>query len=387
MVITNPLKVPQRFRAHQIAEPPSLCSAVEALYMEKKILPHVGELGRILIIHALYQRTWDVSNYHRSILSTWNPTAKIESVASVASRTETWLPSVPMVSRWRNIACDALDILHWSANSSIAQAAGLEHPTIIHLHLARLILLTPVIQIQELAACITQSSPEKPRSASINRKKETEARNEILRWVVQDQYKARLAIIHAGTIFWNARRYSYDSPIEPFAVYLASLVVWAYGSSSRMVAQRKEIGQQMLPPIGGGTSDQENANSNPSFTIASVIQRNEHRGSSVGPDTRQRSSSPEPEPSFLHLDRPCDDELVQLFVRVGHKMTGYMIRVGDICASSAAPKVLREGSRILQGEERESGESGDGSLPTWGLAETFKERLESLAREMDKQTA
>jgi len=104
-----------------------------------------------------------------------------------------------MVSRWRNIACDALDSLHWSANSSIAQAAGLEHPSIIRLHLARLILLTPVVQIQELAACITQSSPEKPKSASINRKKETEARNEILRWIVQDQYKARLAIIHAGT--------------------------------------------------------------------------------------------------------------------------------------------------------------------------------------------
>lgn len=102
--------------------------------MEKKIPPNVGDLGRILIIHAIYHRTWDVSNYHREKLSSWVPTAKIQSIADFPSQAESWLPSIPTVSRWRNIPCDAFDILHWSANSVVDGPVGLEHPIILHLH-------------------------------------------------------------------------------------------------------------------------------------------------------------------------------------------------------------------------------------------------------------
>ena len=332
--------------------------------MEKKILPNVGDLGRILIIYAIYHRTWDVSNYHREKLSGWTPTARVESIAAFPSQAESWPPSIPTVSRWRNIACDALDILHWSANSAAAGAAGLEPPIILHLHLARLVLLNPIIQIQQLVSIMLRNSSQPPRNqrtSASKRKKEAEVRNEILRWVAQDQYKARLSIIHAGAIFWNTRRYSYDSPGEPFAIYLATLVVWAYGTFVRVSANRNGPNFASSP--------------NPPMSSSSAPKR-----------------SPSPEPRFLHVDRPCDDELVQTFVRLGHKMTANMMRVGDICGVDAGGRVLREGAKILSGKQFQDGsdENEDERGPVqssvaWGLAVTLKEYLERLAEVVEKQ--
>lgn len=373
-------------------EPPALCTAVEALYMEKKILPNVGELGRILIIHAIYHRTWDVFNYHREKLSSWTPTANIEPIENIPSDAEIWLPSIPEVSRWRNIACDALDILHWSANGAVQEAAGLEHPIILHLHVARLILLTPVIQIRRLVSSMLERSNEQSRTPhyiALDRKKESEARHQILRWVSQDQYKARLSIIHAGAIFWNTRRYSYNSPLEPFAIYLATLVTWAYGKFTRLSLKKREFLEN------GGvlevTIPEEPQNSDTRTPIPN------HIGSprEQNPGAQVLRCSPSPEPSFLHLDRPCDDDLVQIFVRLGHKMTGNMVRIGDVCGPHAAGKSLREGARILTGgdqgvntdDQRVADNHGifiDRKV-TWGLAEQFRGVLEKLATVVEEQ--
>lgn len=51
---------------------------------------------------------------------------------------------------------------------------------------------------------------------------------------------------------------------------------------------------------------------------------------SEGVEASAQEREEEPEPSFLHLDRPLDDELVQIFVRLGHKMSAYMSKVGNM---------------------------------------------------------
>jgi hypothetical protein len=122
---------------------PSLLAALEILYKKKAVDSNTGELGRVLLIYGLYRRTWEVASYHRDSLSNWIPSAPgTRAPSPAASGVEAWLPGNPIFSKWRNSACDCLDILHWSANSLVASRAGLEHATVLHLHLARLILLT-----------------------------------------------------------------------------------------------------------------------------------------------------------------------------------------------------------------------------------------------------
>lgn len=285
------------------------------LFIEKRLVAGIGEFSHILLIHALHQRMWEVGDYFRRPLSFWNPTAKKQSCESAIPKGAVWLPGIPSYSKWRNSACDCLDILHWTANSTIAKAAGLEHPTVLHLHNARLVLLTPFREIRSLAISLaTNRSPWTKRSQTLEWQY-------IWRWVKHDQYKARLAIIHAGVTLWHIRRYSTNAFHEPVAAFLAILTLWAYGSC--------------------------HAN---------------------GP----HSSSPRPEinraePSFIHLDRPCDDELVQLFVREGHVMRGNVTGVGDICALEGPERLLRAGCETLS------------SLTAWGISKELVAILMRLA--------
>ena len=71
-------------------------------------------------------------------------------------------------------------------------------------------------------------------------------------------------------------------------------------------------------------------------------------------------------PTFIHLDRPCDDEIVTHFVRQGHAMSGNMSNVGDICA--APEKVLKEGAKLLKSR-----------LVVWGVSREYYDILMALS--------
>jgi hypothetical protein len=163
-----------------------------------------------------------VENYFKQPLTLWTPTAEKQDIDTIERSMPVWLPGIPTYAKWRNSACDCLDILHWHANSIIGAASGMEHPTVLHLHLARVILLTPHRQILRLAELMTS---EHQPSQDI-----TGLRKHMQRWVVEDQHKARLAMIHAGVLFWHVRRFSTDAFYEPSSVLLATLALWAYGS-------------------------------------------------------------------------------------------------------------------------------------------------------------
>lgn len=292
----------------------SLYDAVHCMYIEKRLVSGVGEFSHILLIHAIYQRMWEVGEYFRRPLSFWNPTAQKQNRETAVPTGSVWLPGIPSYSKWRNSACDCLDILHWTANSTIAKAAGLEHPTVLHLHAARVVLLAPFREIRSLAAALaTEKLPWSRRYQAIEWQY-------IWRWTKHDQYKARLSIIHAGTTLWHVRRYSTNAFHEPVATFLAVLTLWAYGSCYAHEAHHHE-------------------------------------------------SRPEPshDPSFIHLDRPCDDELVQLFVREGHAMRGNVTGVGDICAPDGPERILRVGCETLS------------SLSAWGISRQLISILSRLA--------
>ncbi|KAJ0425509.1 fungal-specific transcription factor domain-containing protein [Aspergillus carlsbadensis] len=292
----------------------SLYDAVLTLYIEKRLVPDIGEFSHVLLIHALYHRMWEVGDYFRRPLSFWNPTAKKQSRKLAIPSGSVWLPGIPSYSKWRNSACDCLDILHWTANGTIAKANGHEHPTILHLHTARIILLAPFREIRLLVHLLaTQKVNWEDRQQVIEW-------HYVLRWIKHDQYKARLAVIHAGSVLYHVRKYSTNAFHEPVATYLAILTLWAYGLCYKQAF----------------------------------------------PDAAARINPGEPaESAVITLDQPCSDELVQSFVREGQMMRGVLTNAGDICAPHGPEQILRVGCETL------------GSLHAWGIA---KESMVTLMR-------
>lgn len=260
----------------------------------------MGEFSRILLIHALFRRTWEVENYFQQPLTLWNPTAERQDIKKLEASVPIWLPGISTYSKWRNSACDCLDILHWHANSVIGAASGMEHTTVLHLHLARVILLTPFRRIVNLAIYIAGETTSRTEADIMS------DRQHIQRWATEDQYKARLAMIHAGVVFWHVRRYSADGFYEPSSVLLATLALWAYGT--------------FAPHTSGLTQD----------------------GDSPPSDLDAESY-----PTAMQLDRPADDELVQLFVKRGAFMQANITGVGDLCSARGPGRVLLEGRKVL----------------------------------------
>jgi hypothetical protein len=318
----------------------SLPEALETIYMEKR-LPHgLSEFSISILIMAVYRNTYKIMLREQNRLNSWTPSA----VARPRSDHEqppaelAWLPVTPIASKWRNSACDCLDIIHWPANSKAAQSSGSEHHTILQLHLARVIILTPTTYIQVLAntTALQVRDWENPETRS----RFCTARSNVLQWIVRDRSKARLSIIHCGALYWHIRRYSCDSVLEPYAIFIATLVLWAFSASLQ------------LPEVVEAVSE---------------------------------SCENTPEPSFLHLDRPIDDELVQTFVRVGHKVSAHMSKVGNILDASAPNNILREGISLLQGGSRitVSGLSKPPPSPAssrfvWGVEESYSKLLSEL---------
>jgi hypothetical protein len=395
--------------AQDLPETPSLCVALETLYNSKKVDPSYSDLSQVLIIHALYQRTWEVGTHIKQPLSEWVPTGKARGFLNTPSKDNFWLPLYPLYANWRNSACDCLDVIHWQASSVVAKASGIEHPLILHLHLARIVLLTPFQEIQDLLLSLIGKVGNSPKASFYvhdgsyqprNSAKLPQIRKITWRWLREDQHKARLAMVHAGSVFWYVRRYSAMSFFEPLAVYLASLCLWTYGSYKSAALDRDAAAANNRPE-GGPSGPDASAPVQPSrmerkehpikfvnkatnrpdsssgSTMAPSATPEGTAGSPLGPapdsdsDEDEASSSDE-QPEFIHLDRPCDDEMVQHYVRNGHNMSGHMTNVGDICTTPH--KVLLEGAKLLRTK-----------LACWGVSREYYDILMKLA-ELRKAT-
>lgn len=276
---------------------PTLERALTVLYVEKRLLKNVGDFARVLLIHAVYCQTWVIARSLSRSLLQWTPSAQKSSADSLT--TTPWLPSFQRYNQWRNAACDCIDVLHWIANSDTAMT-GTENTTTFHLHFSRIVLLTPYDAIRELVSLLISGAQPSDRARELV--------STINRWILEDQFKARLAMVHCGVFFWHVRRYSVDAFYEPVAVYLTTLVVWAYGSLAppRLVRRQRQI---------------DNEESEYSSDVDKI--------------------------SSIRLDRPTDDELVQLFIKRGRGMRATLMGVGDVQGTKGPGRMLREGGRVL----------------------------------------
>ncbi|KAI7250933.1 hypothetical protein KC343_g5865, partial [Hortaea werneckii] len=147
--------------------------------------------------------------------------------------------------------------------------------------------------------------------------------NQIRRWAVQHQYKARLAAIHAGVVFWHVRKYSHDAFYEAPSVALASLLLWAFGTYAAKNPNTTTVRSSSQPP-----------SPEPSL----------HADES--PDDAQEAQG-DPVCSIILLDRPTDDELVQQFIKRGHEMQAHMTGVGNLYDDEGPQRVLGQATKLL----------------------------------------
>ncbi|KAI4738801.1 hypothetical protein E4T50_10736 [Aureobasidium sp. EXF-12298] len=293
---------------HEKPVTPDLATAINELYMSKKVAADVGEFARVLLIYGLHRRLSEVAAYYVQSLSHWVPTDQSPAVATISHKAPIWLPSLPVFRQWQNLTCDSLDVLHWAANATIGEASGFEHPTVLHLHLARVILLTPIREIVSLARYLAGEKGLKSEAVAMG------DRQAVHRWAIQHQYKARLAAVHAGVVFWHVRRFSTNAFYEPTAVAHAALVLWAFSAFSSKTAKPPGLQADEIRPAPANVDTQTDGNSSDSESSSDTI---------------------------ILLDRPADDEIVQEFVLNGP-------RVGDLYGDKGPERVVREGARILR---------------------------------------
>jgi hypothetical protein len=371
------------------SQTPSLCVALENLYSTKTIDHGLSDLCQILLVNALFQRTWEVGTHIKQPLSEWVPTGKARGFLNTPSKDDFWLPLYPLYANWRNSACDCLDAISWQAASVVAKASGIEHDLVLHLHLARIILLTPFQEIQDLLFSLIGRVDDSSRASFYvhdgsyqprNQAKLPQIRKITWRWLREDQHKARLAMIHAGSVLWHVRRYSSASIYEPLAVYLASIVLWTYGSYKSAALERHAATTQEKPVGGPSGPEADLTVVQPSrverkIRVQDVLSPPEPERVLAEPSSEQArtiadsdssSETSSAQPEFIHLDRPCDDEMIQHFVRNGHNMTGHMSNVGDIC--KAPRKVLTEGAKLLRSR-----------LSCWGVSREYHDILIRLS--------
>lgn len=314
----------------------TLHASLRSLYVDRRA-PKGSPVTDILLVYAVIAQTENIKQSVQQPFANWNPEPPGEASSdeddsravhegsqnnedNSMGQTATWLPANSRYTAWRNGACDALDLLHWSANAEVHNAKGHEAPRILHLHLARLLLLCPFREIIEFAEDIRikDSSIEQglPGGGKLN--------NVIFKWFTLDDHKGRLGLVHAGAMIWHIRRYWTGMYYEPFCIFLSVLIIWMYGTYFPQL-QSKILCIKKLRWL--------------------------RKKDASNPSTRTRSPSIGDEddliPHVILLDRPCDDEIVQTFIRKGHDMEPHMCGAGNITLPTGQKWLLGEGMKIL----------------------------------------
>lgn len=156
--------------------------------MEREVKPDLGEFSRIILLHGIYHEIRQVRSYFRRPLSAWTPTAPGSSSHRRSDFAHgTTLAESETYSAWRNASLDCVDVMHWWANGIIALQSGMEHTTVLHLHLSRVVLLVPIDEILVIVRSMTRRANGEAlgRSAAEVHK----AESEVLRWAHRDEVR------------------------------------------------------------------------------------------------------------------------------------------------------------------------------------------------------
>ncbi|KAL1887121.1 hypothetical protein Sste5346_010427, partial [Sporothrix stenoceras] len=367
----------------------------------KRTIPEPNTFfGTAVIIHSLILRVWDIGWYDVSTDDmvpgqaaqddeSHGPSPSTDQIGEDdAPLLPPYLATIPEYTKWRNSACDALDVLHWDALGTSAKSGGQEGPIFLQLHIARLAILTPVREVfgyigsfrqTEKTLSGTADNPSLPINLYDMPLTQQHCRQVLSIWAIKDRYKARLAVIHAGAIFWHVRRYSSDSFHQALAVFLAAATLWAFGNFSLAAATTTNpfLGSEAPVEVMDGDNELSPSSDGRTGTVRCSTEGGERDQGGAGQDSRNPgenlSSAALPQkyrrrmPSRIQIDRPIDDELAQYFIREGNTTTLMLEGVDDLCSGDGPEQVLRDGALIL-----------DSLSQIWTAAANYKQSLEAV---------
>lgn len=364
---------------------------LQKLYFHRRLNPRFSEFAKTGLIYALIYRMWDVERHFLDPLAIWKVTCPNGQRAPpvVGMSRDSYPASISEISKWRNVTCDVLDVLHWDVHRVCSENRPTEQPVCLSLHLSRAVLLAPVTAFESMLRLRHGPTIEfgsLPHDTSLPVLSFSECDQTIRTWLNQDKYKARLAIVHSAAIFWHVRRYSSDSFLQPFAIFLASIVVWAYGTYTFEDEQKILAQHHLLEPSIRNQQDmlEDGVNRMRQQSLSATELLDHEDGDEMRDEglfgeepciseTESISStisSGSPEiPSFFNIDRPSDDEMVQNFIKAGPLIRIFMEGVGDVCTPNGPRLVLRQGARLLKKY----------SANVWPLANAYAKALEMAA--------
>jgi len=84
----------------------TLLSALELMYMEKRLPPNLGEFGTSILVNSIYRHTRNVLRRESYPLSSWTPSAVAQRVANdeMGEDHRGWFPTNSTTLKWRNSA-------------------------------------------------------------------------------------------------------------------------------------------------------------------------------------------------------------------------------------------------------------------------------------------
>ncbi|KAH0278534.1 hypothetical protein KCU91_g2394, partial [Aureobasidium melanogenum] len=305
-------------------QPMSLTTLLRSIYQQQPLTQELGDFAQIVAVHAVCRRTLEIGY---NILDPLSGLDAGQHHRGESVRDIYWLPSDPEYQKWRNKALDCLDTLHWGTHGVIARLQGLEPPAVLHLHMSRLVLLVPYQDVYDLMCEVVSSHGNDASFAHVgnSRSRREDLVAKIWLWISKDHYKSRLAIVHAGAMFWYIRHHGTGNILEPTSLFVASVILWAYGS--------------FVPLLQASTDE------NP-------------------PVTSRVDMDEEFDPTMIQIDRPCDDELIQIFIRRGNSMQPHMLGVGNICQPGGAHNVLKVGAKLIKNR-----------CSAWPISKTYENLL------------
>lgn len=122
-------------------------------------------------------------------------------------------------------------------------------------------------------------------------------------------------MIHAGAVFWHVRRYTSDSIIHPFTVFLSAVILSAFGKAWAPIPVQEKVSMSAKTNKAAVENDQGFDPSHYAYPMAPI---QDNGGSPSLKKKKRRGYIRESANAFfIQLDRPVDDELVRYFIRAG----------------------------------------------------------------------
>lgn len=349
------------------------------LFERLELVESMSQFASLGCIYALFHRHWDLVRHFQAPLSISRDDDAHRTSHGLAATA--YPPAIADFTRWRNKACDYMDVLHWEALGESAKAGGWEGPIFLKLHLARLVLLAPVKELLTLAEELIPDGRfvQLPHNVAWQRKDLTRCRQVVSTWARADRYKARLVVVHAGAAFWHIRRYASDSFVQPFTLYLAAIALFYFARLSMAAEKERQIPSNMAPASATTTSEEQNPPQLENSSASNPASNYSHSPEDVAIHSPSETTRPQPQkqprmPANYHIDRPVDDELVQHFVRYGEASTKLCAEgIDDLCSAGGARAILLEAAALL--------ETGN---VVWPLARKYAVVLRLVAAEEGK---